>query len=78
VWTPNIPATMPPEEVENFGHEVALGRPGQPEELRPAYVSWPSSDGSFMTGSLVEVTGGRLSRHERALTLSRPAACARC
>ena len=61
VWTPNIPGTMPPEEVENFGHEVALSRPGQPEELAPAYVLLASSDGSFMTGALVEVTGGRLS-----------------
>jgi len=61
VWTPNIPGTMPIEEVENFGHEVALGRPGQPEELAPAYVLLASDDGSFMTGSLVEVTGGRLS-----------------
>ncbi|MBE7169943.1 MAG: SDR family oxidoreductase [Williamsia sp.] len=60
VWTPGIPATMPPEEVENFGHEVALERPGQPEELAPAYVLLASSDGSFMTGSLVQVTGGRL------------------
>ncbi len=61
VWTPNIPATMPAEEVENFGHEVALKRPGQPEELAPAYVLLASSDGSFMTGSLVHVTGGKLS-----------------
>ncbi len=61
VWTPAIPATMPKEEVENFGHEVALGRPGQPEELAPAYVLLASNDGSFMTGALVEVTGGRLS-----------------
>ena len=61
VWTPNIPGTMPPEEVENFGHEVALKRPGQPEELAPAYVMLASSDGSFMTGSLVHVTGGKLS-----------------
>ena len=61
VWTPNIPGTMPPNEVENFGHEVALGRPGQPEELAPAYVLLASSDGSFMTGALIEVTGGRLS-----------------
>ncbi|MBC7921048.1 MAG: SDR family oxidoreductase [Ferruginibacter sp.] len=60
VWTPNIPATMPLEEVKNFGHEVALERPGQPEELAPAYVLLASSDGSFMTGSLVEVTGGKL------------------
>ncbi len=50
VWTPNIPGTMPPDEVENFGHEVALGRPGQPEKLVPAYVLLASSDGSFMTG----------------------------
>ncbi|ARK11616.1 SDR family oxidoreductase [Fibrivirga algicola] len=60
VWTPNIPGTMPIDEVENFGYEVALERPGQPEELAPAYVLLASSDGSFMTGSLVEVTGGKL------------------
>ncbi len=61
VWTPNIPGTMPADEVENFGHEVALARPGQPEELAPAYVLLASQDGSFMTGSLVQVTGGKLS-----------------
>ncbi len=61
VWTPNIPGTMPKDEVEKFGHEVALSRPGQPEELAPAYVLLASNDSSFMTGSLVEVTGGRLS-----------------
>jgi NAD(P)-dependent dehydrogenase (short-subunit alcohol dehydrogenase family) len=61
VWTPNIPGTMPIEEVEHFGHEVALARPGQPEELAPAYVLLASDDGSFMTGSLMDVTGGKLS-----------------
>ena len=61
VWTPAIPATMPQSEVKHFGHEVALARPGQPEELAPAYVLLASSDGSFMTGSLVEVTGGKMS-----------------
>lgn len=61
VWTPNIPGTMPIEEVENFGHEVALGRPGQPEELAPAYILLASEDGSFITGSCIEVTGGKLS-----------------
>jgi NAD(P)-dependent dehydrogenase (short-subunit alcohol dehydrogenase family) len=43
VWTPNIPGTMPADEVQNFGHEVALSRPGQPEELAPAYVLLASS-----------------------------------
>jgi NAD(P)-dependent dehydrogenase (short-subunit alcohol dehydrogenase family) len=61
VWTPNIPATMPIGEVENFGHEVALSRPGQPEELAPAYVFLASKDSSFITGSIIEVTGGKLS-----------------
>ncbi len=61
VWTPNIPATMPPDEMEGYGHEVALRRPGQPEELAPAYVMLASADGSFMTGSLVQVTGGKFS-----------------
>lgn len=61
VWTPNIPGTMPAKEVADFGHEVALGRPGQPEEIAPAYVLLASNDGSFITGSLLEITGGRLS-----------------
>ena len=62
VWTPAIPATMPIDEVENYGHEVVLGRPGQPEELAPAYVFLASEgDSSFVTGALFEVTGGRLS-----------------
>jgi NAD(P)-dependent dehydrogenase (short-subunit alcohol dehydrogenase family) len=64
VWTPNIPGTMPMEEIEKFGHEVALKRPGQPEELAPAYVLLASQDGSFMTGALVHVTGGKLSSDE--------------
>ena len=61
VWTPNIPATMPASEVGSLGHEVAMKRPGQPEELAPAYVLLASQDGSFMTGALVQVTGGKLS-----------------
>ncbi|TPG65630.1 SDR family oxidoreductase [Hymenobacter nivis] len=64
VWTPNIPGTMPLDEVAKFGHEVALKRPGQPDELAPAYVLLASEDGSFMTGSLVHVTGGKLSSDE--------------
>ncbi|GAA4436510.1 hypothetical protein GCM10023188_29650 [Pontibacter saemangeumensis] len=33
IWTPLIPATMPAEQVKNFGKDVPLGRPGQPVEL---------------------------------------------
>ena len=61
VWTPNIPATMPKEMVDNFDKDAALKRAGQPEELAPAYVLLASQDGSFITGALVDVTGGQLS-----------------
>ncbi|PZS02526.1 MAG: short-chain dehydrogenase [Candidatus Chloroheliales bacterium] len=61
IWTPNIPGTMPRDQVKDFGHEVAMQRPGQPEELAPAYVFLASSDSSYITGTLLEVTGGKLS-----------------
>ena len=56
----DIPGSMPAGEVEHFGHEVALERLDQPDELAPAHVLLASHDGSLMTGSLVEVTGGKL------------------
>jgi NAD(P)-dependent dehydrogenase (short-subunit alcohol dehydrogenase family) len=58
IWTPLIPATMPPEEVKNFGKSVPLKRPGQPAELAPIYVLLASEDSSYMVGSTVQVTGG--------------------
>jgi NAD(P)-dependent dehydrogenase (short-subunit alcohol dehydrogenase family) len=58
IWTPLIPATMPPEKVKSFGQDVPLKRPGQPAELAPIYVLLASQDSSYMTGSTVQVTGG--------------------
>jgi NAD(P)-dependent dehydrogenase (short-subunit alcohol dehydrogenase family) len=58
IWTPLIPATMPPEQVESFGQEVPMKRPGQPAELAPVYVLLASDDGSYMSGARVAVTGG--------------------
>ena len=59
IWTPLIPATMPPEKVEKFGEDTPLGRPGQPAELAGAYVLLASDEGSYMSGSRIAVTGGR-------------------
>jgi NAD(P)-dependent dehydrogenase (short-subunit alcohol dehydrogenase family) len=59
IWTPLIPATMPPERVETFGTDTPLGRPGQPAELAPVYVLLASDDGSYISGARVAVTGGR-------------------
>jgi NAD(P)-dependent dehydrogenase (short-subunit alcohol dehydrogenase family) len=59
IWTPLIPATMPPEKVESFGQDTPLGRPGQPAELAPAYVLLASDEGSYISGARIAVTGGR-------------------
>jgi NAD(P)-dependent dehydrogenase (short-subunit alcohol dehydrogenase family) len=59
VWTPLIPATMPPEKVESFGQDTPLGRPGQPAELAPVYVLLASGEGSYISGARIAVTGGR-------------------
>jgi NAD(P)-dependent dehydrogenase (short-subunit alcohol dehydrogenase family) len=61
VWTPNIPATMPADKVEGYDSDSALKRAAQPEELAPAYVFLASQDSSFVTGALLDVTGGQLS-----------------
>jgi NAD(P)-dependent dehydrogenase (short-subunit alcohol dehydrogenase family) len=58
IWTPLIPGTMLKEDLAKFGNETMLARPGQPEELAPTYVYFASQDGSYATGSLLEVTGG--------------------
>ena len=59
IWTPLIPSTMPPEQVESFGDDVPLGRPGQPAELAPVYVMLASDEASYVSGARVAVTGGR-------------------
>jgi hypothetical protein len=59
VWTPLIPSTMPMDEVETFGKDTPLGRPGQPSEFAAPFVLLASEGSSYMTGSTVQVTGGR-------------------
>ncbi|MFF5970324.1 SDR family oxidoreductase [Streptomyces sp. NPDC012769] len=56
VWTPLIPATMP--EVAEFGKQAPLGRAAQPAEMAPAYVFLASSGASYITGEIVNATGG--------------------
>lgn len=58
IWTPLIPSTMPPEKVTTFGQDTPLGRVGQPAELAGAFVLLASDAGSYMTGSIIPVTGG--------------------
>jgi NAD(P)-dependent dehydrogenase (short-subunit alcohol dehydrogenase family) len=58
IWTPLIPATMPPEKVESFGEQVPMARAGQPAELAPVYVLLASDEASYVSGARVAVTGG--------------------
>jgi NAD(P)-dependent dehydrogenase (short-subunit alcohol dehydrogenase family) len=60
IWTPLIPATFPPDKVESFGKDVPLGRPGQPNEVAPAYLLLASADGSYMTGQVLHPNGGEI------------------
>lgn len=60
IWTPLQPGTRSAEEVASFGSNVPLGRPGQPAELAPAYVFLAcEQDASYISGSILGVTGGR-------------------
>ena len=59
IWTPLIPSTMETEKVKSFGENTPLGRAGQPAELAGAYVLLASDEGSYITGAIIPVTGGR-------------------
>ncbi len=60
IWTPLIPSTFGPENVEEFGKDTLLKRPGQPVELVEAYIffAWERAS-SYVTGQTIHVSGGR-------------------
>lgn len=59
-WTPLQPSGgQTQEKVETFGQQSAFGRPGQPVELAPVYVLLASQEGSYITGEVFGVTGGK-------------------
>jgi NAD(P)-dependent dehydrogenase (short-subunit alcohol dehydrogenase family) len=58
VWTPLIPATMPPEKVRDFGKDTPLARAAQPRELAPIFVLLASDEASYVTGMVYGATGG--------------------
>ncbi|OZM76115.1 SDR family oxidoreductase [Pseudonocardia sp. MH-G8] len=59
VWTPLIPATMPPEKVESFGKQVPMGRAADPDEIAPSYVFFAAGRlSSYYTGEILAPIGG--------------------
>ncbi|MRN52966.1 SDR family oxidoreductase [Paenibacillus monticola] len=60
IWTPLIPSTFDAQKVSEFGSTQPMKRPGQPEELAPAYVYLASDDSTYVTGQVMHVNGGEI------------------
>ncbi len=59
VWTPFIPSSGTPQKTAEHGEDTPMGRPGQPEEIAPAYVFFASEgDSSYITGEVLTLLGG--------------------
>lgn len=59
IWTPLQPVSKPAEEVADHGADTPLKRPGQPEEVAPAFVFFASeADSSYINGEVLTLLGG--------------------
>jgi len=58
IWTPFIPTTSA-EKAGQHGAKTPMQRPGQPEEVAPAFVFFASeADSSYITGEVLTLLGG--------------------
>ena len=59
IWTPLNPmGGKPPEDMKDFGKSTPMGRPGQPNEVAPAFLFLACGDSSYMTGQVLHPNGG--------------------
>ena len=59
IWTPLNPfGGQPPEDVKDFGKDTPMGRPGQPNEVAPAFLFLACEDSSYMTAQVLHPDGG--------------------
>jgi len=59
IWTPFIPMSGDAETTAEHGKDTPMGRPGQPEEVAPAFVFFASeADSSYITGEVLTLLGG--------------------
>jgi NAD(P)-dependent dehydrogenase (short-subunit alcohol dehydrogenase family) len=59
VWTPLNPADKSAKDITDFGADVPMKRPAQPEEIAPAYVFLASPQcSSYITGEVLPIIGG--------------------
>ena len=61
IWTPLNPSGgQPPEDMPEFGKNVPLARPGQPNEVAPSFLFLACEDASYMTGQVLHPNGGTI------------------
>jgi NAD(P)-dependent dehydrogenase (short-subunit alcohol dehydrogenase family) len=61
IWTPLNPfGGSSPEKIENFGKNVPMGRPGQPNEVAPSFLFLACEDSSYMSGQVLHPNGGTI------------------
>ncbi|ANC50618.1 short-chain dehydrogenase (plasmid) [Aurantiacibacter atlanticus] len=59
IWTPLNPfGGQPPEDMDDFGKNTPMGRPGQPNEVAPAFLFLACDDASYMSGQVLHPNGG--------------------
>ena len=59
IWTPLNVADKEPSKAAEHGKKTPMQRPGQPEEVAPAYVFFASNaDSSYITGEVLTLLGG--------------------
>ena len=59
IWTPLNPFGGASEEkLAHFGEGTPMGRPGQPNEVAPAFLFLACEDSSYMTGQVLHPNGG--------------------
>lgn len=59
IWTPLNPCGgASPEKLEHFGEDTPMGRPGQPNEVAPAFLFLACKDSSYMSGQVLHPNGG--------------------